>query len=318
MKVTYFNIFILLVLAGLSLGSCSTKMGPLDTTFTVVTQTQRVQGETAVGVDGWIGYYLYSDSLTYTVDSFENALDGYFAPHGGSGEGVSADGQAAVQDSIVVFPNLDQTPALMLLVHPDDSLYAWRQIDLVDGLPNMSTKLIFKAYQASGEEGKVITETLNNWNVIYASTTVETEEEVPTSTYKVNPTYQETEGGEKKKSTAWKGYYYVVDHADYEIRNLANAIGHIVHSTTSGEVLTGEWTDAENKPTEHILFSEMKERTFLLVIYEESLKVFAYRYIEIAEGSDLTEPLNFLLDKYAPYKDIWNIVVPAKEEEQGG
>lgn len=92
----------------------------------------------------------------------------------GSGENGSQreylEGRPALtKDSTWVrFENLVETPALLLIVHPEDSIYAWRQFDFVDGLDSMSTKLNFKAYDRGRNYAQ------NKWDIVPKPVIVQT------------------------------------------------------------------------------------------------------------------------------------------------
>ena len=304
MKMKYSRILLILIL-GLSLVRCTTKVGPIDLTFTVYSylQTKTTPDADTLYTDQWVGYYFEgADSLTYKVASFEDAKAGRL--HNiVSNSTYNYTAKAETSNALVEFQDIRATPVMMLIVLEEAQMYAWRQLNPVDGLDEMSARLFFRTWRTAEyvESG---------WRVFPKVAWYK-----PTS-YQVNAKIQQRETPNNTiTSKTWKGYYYVVDNTDYKILNFEDAKNHVV-TAGSGETLEEGFKNAENKATEHVLFSGLTEKSLMLVIYEEEREIFAYRFLNIAEGKEEEEDLVFKLFKYEDYTEgEWYISVPPKEEE---
>jgi hypothetical protein len=144
------------------LAQCSTGLGPIDTTLTVYVNVQTKTNPDADTVyrAEWLPFYVYGDTTQYRLLSYENALAGRLSSrldHGAVEQGIAAQ---VLDTTRVVFPNLNQKSVILWIVQPEFEVYAWRQIDLPDGLPTMGMRLFFRMWE---EERSYIDN--NKWHI---------------------------------------------------------------------------------------------------------------------------------------------------------
>jgi hypothetical protein len=154
------TIGIVCLLAGLMLAGCSTKWGPVDTTVTVYVnvQTRQTPPDTIYTAD-WLPFYAYGDTTRYELTSYENALAGTLTSIGGGNTPPVEKGEVP-DDKRVIFPNLAEKSVILWVVQPGTRMYAWRQVDLVDGLPDLNLRLFFRTWaNAPAVE--------NKWNIVF-------------------------------------------------------------------------------------------------------------------------------------------------------
>jgi hypothetical protein len=134
-------------------------VGEIDTTFTVLAALEE-EGETASQRDtvytrNWEGYYFYADTIVYHPPTLDDVLAGRLTTRDSvevngvnyPRETLEADGRAEVPDDTrVQFAHLTHNTAILVLYQPDTRTYAYRQVALVDGLPEVSFKLYFRTW----------------------------------------------------------------------------------------------------------------------------------------------------------------------------
>lgn len=301
----------MLLLAGLSLSRCNKGYGPLDTTLTIYPSVQVEQSGDSLRLEGWKGYYYFpADTATYWVSSYQNALDGVFSRQYADGDFNSQ--TAEVNGSKWVrFPNINSTSAMLLVVYPDDSLYAWRPMNFVDGLDSMTVRLVFKRWQTDSVDTKS-----GKWNIVLKNK--KTIAPVYLPAYQVNASVVEKAGEKPTKITTWRGYYYTVEHTDYKVASLSDAKERVLTPTVEGgEKLTEKSVDAENKATNYIRFQKLKKSTLMLVIYDVGKEVYAYRPYEVDEEVKelVMTDLTFRTYETGQYKENgWTVVITDPKE----
>ena len=187
MKSRYIGTCIVLAAAVLLLGRCSKGFGSIDTTLTVHTflQTSASPADTLY-TDDWIGYYFYADTNTYKVLSYEDARAGKLSLLTDPKNKLDYTGQASMLDTTrLQFLHLVQDPVVLVIVQPDSMIYAWRQLQLVDGLDQLALKLFFKTHQTAVYEE-------NKWQVV-PKNAWDKEEEKPD---------EEEDSGEEEEETS--------------------------------------------------------------------------------------------------------------------
>ena len=149
-----------MIFLGFSLARCSKGYGPVDLTFTVYVnlQTKSTPNADTLYTDNWIGFYYYTDTLQHKLLSYEDALAGKLTSLNGE---TTVDGlMAEVFDTTrVQFRNMTGNAVLLWIVQPDSMVYAWRQLDLVDGLDSMETRLFFRTWRPNDYLE-------NRWNIV--------------------------------------------------------------------------------------------------------------------------------------------------------
>ena len=162
MKMKHSRLILILFFAGLFLARCTTKLEPIDLTFTVHSYLQTVAApETdTLYTDRWVGYYFENaDTATHRFDSYEDALAGRLRALNTPNAAVGYTGKADVEEAVVRFSNMKSAAVIMLVVQPDSMIYAWRQLRPVEGLNEMSALLFFRTHRTAKY-------TENGWNVV--------------------------------------------------------------------------------------------------------------------------------------------------------
>lgn len=161
MKTTYISILVLFML-GILLTGCGTKPGPVDTTVTVKIHLQTVSSPKAdtVYLNTWESFYFYADTIQYKAPTLEDVLQKRLVSRTEGGSPLAATGAGEMVDTTRVrFNHLTET-AVLVIYEPASKAYAWRQIELVDGLPNVSFSLFVRTW------GTRTSYTENKWNVV--------------------------------------------------------------------------------------------------------------------------------------------------------
>ena len=97
--------------------------------------------------DSVIGYAYYADTARWAVTSYDNAVAGILtSKYDGAPRQPDV---VAEQDSIgrIVFPNLKKSPLIMILCDRQDSIYAWRQSEIMENLPQVIVKMTFQPWR---------------------------------------------------------------------------------------------------------------------------------------------------------------------------
>ena len=311
MKRTY-SLFVILVLVMLSLTRCDKGEGPVDTTLTIYPTVQQVSGGDTIQIEGWQGYYLIGDTSVYAVNLFEKFGDSHFITK--DSVPVPFSGEAEIHGSQWVrFRNMAYQSIVLLIVHPQDSVFAWRQMYFVDGLDSMSQRLFFKSFQSG------VKETQNKWNISYVAETTKEPEVEEHPAYKIHTyIYKLVEGSDDQyevvTSKAWQAYYFAVEDRSYTVASLDDAKNRVLTPATDLESFNAE-NDATTEYVRYISLPDSPQLT-LLVMYEPDYGVYAYRYYETAVGQEEENAnLYFRLDRTEPYTEAGWTVVPVSETE---
>lgn len=307
-----YSIFIVLALLALSLTRCDKGEGPIDTTLTIYPTVQQVpQGDT-IQIEGWQGYYLIGDTSMYAVNLFEKFGDSHFITK--DSVAVPFSGEAEINGKEWIrFRNMAYESIVLLIVHPEDSVFAWRQMNFVDGLDSMSQRLFFKSYLSG------VTEPQNRWNISYVAEEEKEPEVEEYPAYKIHTfIYKLVEGSDDQyevvTSKAWQAYYFAVDDQSYTIASLNDARNRIL--TPAADLIS---VNAENDATtEYVRYVGLPDspQLMLMVIYEPDHGVYAYRYYEATAGQEEENAnLYFRLDRTEAYTEAGWRVVPVSGTE---
>ncbi|MCD8186486.1 MAG: hypothetical protein LUD68_08610 [Rikenellaceae bacterium] len=324
------------LLALVSLTRCDSGYRALDTTVSVDARLQYNQGGDSVQVEGWQAWYFeHTDPITYYVENLEQALRGIFKSTEGqethSAQPVEVDGPEPI-----LFKNIPARSAMLLVVHPETQVYAYRQMDFTDGLDTMWIRLPFPLWQTSDSV------VVNKWNVIlrHRSDTGgdggdgdgdgdggdddEAEEADYANgypSYRVD-TYVVTEGEEGLKDTlrvrTVRGYYYAVPDEQYTVLSLEDAVQGVVSSTREGQPgPEGELIRAKRNTTDgYVRFTGLDPQLKILVLFDEANRLYAYRFYREPDGDESVVNLYFQLDAQEDYEDkSWFIFIERQQAE---
>ena len=308
-----YSIFIVLVLMALALTRCDKGEGPIDTTLTIYPTVQQVSGGDTIQIEGWQGYYLIGDTSVYTINLFEKFGDSHFITK--DSVPVPFSGEAEIHSSQWVrFRNMNNASIVLLIVHPDDSVFAWRQMTFVDGLDSMSQRLFFKTYQSD------VKETQNKWNISYVAETTKEPEKEEYPAYKINTyIYKLVEGSDDQyeivTSKAWQAYYFAVADRSYTIASLDDAENRVLTPAADLETVNAE----NDATTEYVRYVSLPDspQLMLMVIYESEHGIYAYRYYTAGENQEEENAnLYFRLDRTESYTEAGWTVVPVSGTEE--
>lgn len=153
------KLYIFGTLALLTLGSCGKNSAVMDCTFYVKPYIQLTKEDTLSVSVNVKGYYFNTDTTSYKIESYEQAIKGELTSRKG-GSPISFSGEAVLnEDSTVSFNNLTHNTVVMVLYDEDQKMYAWRQTDMEAGLDRIYTRLYFRPWKKNektgvGEEAK--------------------------------------------------------------------------------------------------------------------------------------------------------------------
>lgn len=166
----------ILLLAGFALARCATDMGPVDTTVTVQVAVEAGvnQRDTTYYTSNWDAFYFYADTAFYAAPTWEDVKSKQLRTRDFEGNTAvtksAPDGTAEVLDTTRVRFSHLRAKAVLVIHQPEIKSYAWRQVDLVDGLPNLWLSTPIKIW------GTRTSYTENKWTVV-VDRTVESESE---------------------------------------------------------------------------------------------------------------------------------------------
>lgn len=252
-----------IIAAFLTLAGCTTRMGEIDTDVIVTGGVVTTIGEglldTVFSAD-WKFYGVAGDSLLYPIDSIADATA---LEHEFTGEN-NADG--------IVYKRLASRSAILWgirSVRDTVKMVAWRQVDLVDGLDRLYTKLVVDPEKLSS--------TYEKWHLLYPKGTVDPQRDT-TLTLKVF--YEMTEGGVKQTSNDWKPFYS--DTTKYPVPSYKDALAGQLTGTIKGQ-------SAEvNTANQQVIFKisyDPKEQTqvFLWIAHPLVENRVAWRLLDLIE-----------------------------------
>ncbi len=149
---------IILLLAGLSLTRCATNMGPIDTNVIIRTaiETGAANNRDTIFTANWDAFYFYADTLAYHSPTLADVLAKQLRARNVAGNSapsvIGAAGTAEVPDTAHIRFNHLKEKAILVVFQPDSMVYAWRPIELVDGLPDVYLDFYFQMWQKSRYE----------------------------------------------------------------------------------------------------------------------------------------------------------------------
>ncbi len=133
---------------------CGTDVGEIDTTVIVrvSVQTNTAPRDTIYTAD-WDAFYFYADTIRYAAPTLEDVRAKRLRARSFSGDAIPAeitpDGTAEVLDTTRVRFNHLRQKAILVIYRPDFESYAWRPVELVDGLPELWFTVPLKLWQTT-------------------------------------------------------------------------------------------------------------------------------------------------------------------------
>ena len=141
---------ILYAAAALLLGGCFKSVG-YDTDVILKSWVQTESTAELKPAQGVVAYAFEADTATWTVASYEDALNGVLTRKGTDEAGVSpVQGTAYRVDSVdmdLLLMRVGSTPVVVVAVDTENRLYGYRQQDLGENLPQLFTSVIFRPWK---------------------------------------------------------------------------------------------------------------------------------------------------------------------------
>ena len=141
---------ILYAAAALLLGGCFKSVG-YDTDVILKSWVQTESAAELKPAQGVVAYAFEADTVTWTVASYEDALNGVLTRKGTDEAGVSpVQGTAYRVDSVdmdLLLMRVGSTPVVVVAVDTESRLYGYRQQDLGENLPQLFTSVIFRPWK---------------------------------------------------------------------------------------------------------------------------------------------------------------------------
>jgi hypothetical protein len=143
--------FIIALLAGFSLMRCGKGNDQVDTDVLARLMIEsNVPGENRRDTsytEHWDAFWFYADTLRYNPPTREDVLARRLRARGSAGSEIAPDGMAeVVADTVVRFGHLTAN-AILVVRQPDAEIYAWRELKLLGGLPELQLSLYLRTWK---------------------------------------------------------------------------------------------------------------------------------------------------------------------------
>lgn len=140
----------MLYAAALLLSGCF-KSVSYDTDVILKSWVQKASADPLEPTVGVVAYAFEADTVTWTVSSYENALNGILTRKGTDETGVSpVRGELYRVDSVdmdLLLMRVRSTPVVLVAVDTENRLYGYRQQELGENLPQLYTSVIFRPWK---------------------------------------------------------------------------------------------------------------------------------------------------------------------------
>ena len=140
----------ILFAAVLLMSGCFKSVG-YDTDVILKSWVQAESSGELVPATGVVAYAFEADTMTWTIASYEDALNGVLTRKGSDERGVApADGAVIRVDSVemdLLSMHVSSTPVIVVAVDTENKLYGYRQQDLGENLPQLYTSVIFRPWK---------------------------------------------------------------------------------------------------------------------------------------------------------------------------
>lgn len=140
----------ILYAAALLLGGCFKHVG-YDTDVILKSWVQPESASELKPAQGVVAYAFEADTVTWTVASYEDAMNGVLTRKGSGETGVSpVRGEVCRVDSVdmdLLLMRVGGTPVVVVAVDTENRLYGYRQQELGENLPQLFTSVIFRPWK---------------------------------------------------------------------------------------------------------------------------------------------------------------------------
>ena len=140
----------MLYAAALLLSGCF-KSVSYDTDVILKSWVQQASADALKPASGVVAYAFAADTVTWTVSSYEDALNGVLTRKGTDETGVSpVRGEVFHVDSVdmdLLLMRMGSSPVVLVAVDTENRLYGYRQQELGENLPQLYTSVIFRPWK---------------------------------------------------------------------------------------------------------------------------------------------------------------------------
>ena len=166
----------ILFAAVLLMSGCFKSVG-YDTDVILKSWVQAESSGELVPATGVVAYAFEADTMTWTIASYEDALNGVLTRKGSDERGVApVDGAVIRVDSVemdLLSMHVSSTPVIVVAVDTENKLYGYRQQDLGENLPQLYTSVIFRPWK---QLKKYVDGSWRMINEFYVETPIEPED----------------------------------------------------------------------------------------------------------------------------------------------
>jgi len=140
----------MLYAAALLASGCFKSVG-YDTDVILKSWVQRASADALEPASGVVAYAFEADTTTWTVASYDDALNGVLTRKGTGEGGVSpVRGEAYRVDSVdmeLLLMRVGSSPVVLVAVDTENRLYGYRQQELGENLPRLFTSVVFRPWK---------------------------------------------------------------------------------------------------------------------------------------------------------------------------
>lgn len=258
---------------------------------------QELSGDPKLPFEGAQAFAYGVDTTLWTVASYEDALAGIITHKTDPAQKMStpvAVAQPLAQEGTLGWLSmpLNELSQMVVVVAPEQRLYAYTQQKLAENLPNLYVSLLFQPWK----EGKVYAE--GKWSFFNEFYT-------PPVILKcfISPTMQGEEGGASDQPiTKVKAYAFAADTTAWRIASYQDALtGKITSKTDPTQTRTNPTFPAYPEPESQLLGMSVSSTPLMIVVVDQTNSLYAYskQEVELA-GEPVTFPIIF-----RPWQQRW-------------
>lgn len=132
----------------------------IDTTYDISCTTTMVDGEEAKITPDVVSYIFYLDKLErdlYAPASYEEALSGKISliTDINKSREVNITGRYDAATGIATLPNITNTYVIFVLCDTENKIYAYREYEIGNDLPLISTSILFQPFLFTGVDTEI-------------------------------------------------------------------------------------------------------------------------------------------------------------------
>lgn len=267
-----------------------------ETNYVLKPLLQELSGDPKLPFEGAQAFAYGVDTTLWTVASYEDALAGIITHKTDPAQKMSAPVAVALpleQEGTVGWLTmpLKEQSQMVVVVAPEQRLYAYTQQKLAENLPNLYVSLLFQPWKegTSYAEGK-----WSFYNEFYT----------PPVILKcfISPAMQSVEGGADQQIPKVKAYAFAADTTAWRIASYQDAVtGKITSKTDPTQTRTNPNFQAYPEPESQLLGMSVSSTPLMIVVVDQTNSLYAY----VKQDLDLAgEPVTFPI-VFRPWQQLW-------------